>query len=72
MAFKAAGSGSVSTVRVRDSKFGPALVIECHQRSGGYILGFRVDPAEQLAAAEAHELSSEGGDWNYAPRGHII
>ena len=35
-------------VRVRDSKFGPALVIETSQRCGGYILGFRVDPAEQL------------------------
>jgi len=40
----------MAAVRVRDSKFGPALVIECQQRCGGYILGFRVDPAEQLAA----------------------
>merc|ERR1719267_98972 len=35
-------------VRVRDSKFGPALVIETSVRSGGYILGFRVDPSERL------------------------
>ena len=35
-------------VRVRDSKFGQALVIETSQRCGGYILGFRVDPIEQL------------------------
>ena len=40
----------MAAVRVRDSKFGPALVIECQQRCGGYILGFRVDPAEQLSA----------------------
>lgn len=35
-------------VRVRSSKFGPALVVETSQHSGGYILGFRVDPAERL------------------------
>jgi Bardet-Biedl syndrome 5 protein len=33
---------------VRDSKFGHALVIETSPRSGGYILGFRVDPYEKL------------------------
>ena len=33
---------------MRDSKFGPALVIETLQRSGGYILGFRIDPMEAL------------------------
>ena len=38
----------MKVVRVRDSKFGPALVVETSQRCGGYILGFRVDPAEQL------------------------
>ncbi len=36
------------SVRVRDSKFGPALVIETTGRSGGYILGFRIDPEEAL------------------------
>jgi len=40
----------MKVVRVRDSKFGPALVVETCQRCGGYILGFRVDPAEQLSA----------------------
>ena len=40
----------MKAVKLRDSKFGPALVVECMQRCGGYILGFRVDPAEQLAA----------------------
>ena len=38
----------MKAVRVRDSKFGPALVVETQQRCGGYILGFRIDPAEQL------------------------
>ncbi len=35
-------------LRVRDSKFGPALVIETTAQSGGYVLGFRVDPADSL------------------------
>ena len=38
----------MKTVKVRDSKFGQALVVETSQRCGGYILGFRVDPADQL------------------------
>lgn len=44
----------MKSIRVRDSKFGPALVIETSPRSGGYILGFRVDPAERL-----HEIFKE-------------
>lgn len=38
----------MKSIRVRDSKFGSALVIETTAKSGGYILGFRVDPADQL------------------------
>jgi len=38
----------IKTIRIRDSKFGHALVIETSRESGGYILGFRVDPAERL------------------------
>lgn len=34
--------------RVRDSRFGYALVIETSVQSGEYILGFRVDPEERL------------------------
>ncbi|KAH7700687.1 Bardet-Biedl syndrome 5-like protein [Aphelenchoides avenae] len=34
--------------RVRDSKFGYALVVETSVQSGEYILGFRVDPEEKL------------------------
>lgn len=39
----------MASIRVRESKFGPALVIETTSQSGGYILGFRVDPKEKLA-----------------------
>ena len=48
----------IKTIRVRDSKFGKALVVETVQRSGGYILGFRVDPAERLEEVyqELHSL----------------
>lgn len=38
----------MKSVSVRDSKFGQALVVHTTHRSGGYILGFRVDPAEKL------------------------
>ena len=33
---------------MRESKFGLALVIESSESSGGYVLGFRVDPIEKL------------------------
>jgi hypothetical protein len=35
-------------VRIADSKFGLALVVETSAASGGYVLGFRVDPKETL------------------------
>ena len=38
----------MKSVRVRDSKFGAALVVETSARSGAYMLGFRVDPASAL------------------------
>merc|ERR1719161_1383268 len=38
----------MKTIRIRDSKFGPAMVIETTPSSGGYILGFRADPVEHL------------------------
>ncbi|KAE8749940.1 hypothetical protein FOCC_FOCC003410 [Frankliniella occidentalis] len=37
-------------VRVRESRFGRALVVESGERAGGYVLGFRIDPPEQLLA----------------------
>jgi Bardet-Biedl syndrome 5 protein len=36
------------SVRVRESKFGLALVIDTLPQSGGYILGFKIDPKEKL------------------------
>eukprot|EP00736_Rhodelphis_marinus_P005865 Rmarinus@m.7619 len=41
----------IKAVRVRDSKFGPALVVETTARSGGYVLGFRVEPHDKLQEA---------------------
>ena len=38
----------ISSVRLKDSKFGTALVIETSELSGGYVLGFRIDPADKL------------------------
>ena len=38
----------MKVIRMRDSKFGKALVIETVARSGGYILGFRIDPIGKL------------------------
>jgi Bardet-Biedl syndrome 5 protein len=35
-------------IKVRDSKFGPAFVLETSQDAGSYVLGFRVDPLERL------------------------
>ncbi|BFY97671.1 hypothetical protein BsWGS_00711 [Bradybaena similaris] len=40
----------MKTVKIRDSKFGVALVVETTQMSGGYVLGFRIDPMEKLQA----------------------
>ncbi|KAL6727237.1 hypothetical protein Aduo_009132 [Ancylostoma duodenale] len=34
--------------RIRESKFGLALVIETTTQSGEYVLGFRIDPTERL------------------------
>lgn len=40
----------IETVEEADSKFGRVLVVEVVQSAGGFLLGFRVDPAEKLAA----------------------
>ncbi|CAM9384731.1 unnamed protein product [Phaeothamnion confervicola] len=44
-------------VRIRDSKFGKALVVEAAPKAGGYILGFRMDPLERLVKV-VHEMCS--------------
>ena len=48
----------MKSIRIRESKFGPALVIETTPRSGGYILGFRIDPQDRLRELykEIHSL----------------
>ncbi|RZB40278.1 DUF1448 domain containing protein [Asbolus verrucosus] len=38
----------INAIKVRDSKFGTALVVTSTEISGSYILGFRVDPEEKL------------------------
>jgi Bardet-Biedl syndrome 5 protein len=35
-------------IKVRDSKFGKALVIDTTEAGGNYVLGFRIDPKEKL------------------------
>ncbi|XP_010712013.1 Bardet-Biedl syndrome 5 protein isoform X5 [Meleagris gallopavo] len=44
-------SSDQRSIKVRDSKFGLALVIESSQQSGGYVLGFKIDPVEKLQEA---------------------
>jgi len=38
----------IKNISVRNSKFGQAMVIETTASSGGYILGFRIDPIDHL------------------------
>lgn len=35
-------------INIRDSKFGTALVVTSTELSGGFVLGFRLDPEEKL------------------------
>lgn len=39
---------AVFQIKIRDSKYGHALVIQTLETGGGYTLGFRVDPAVRL------------------------
>ena len=41
-------------LRIRESKYGLALVIQTAQTAGNYVLGFRIDPQEKL-----HEIHKE-------------
>ncbi|XP_031624811.1 Bardet-Biedl syndrome 5 protein homolog [Contarinia nasturtii] len=38
----------IASIKIRDSKYGHALVIQTLETGGGYTLGFRVDPAARL------------------------
>lgn len=37
----------IKDIRIRESKFGTALVVESCETCGGYVLGFRIDPKEK-------------------------
>ena len=45
-------------IKIRDSKFGVAMVLETNSQSGGYVLGFRIDPYDKLkeVVQEIHSL----------------
>lgn len=45
------------SVRIRDSKFGLAMVVETLKDIDGYVLGFRIDPHDKLKSV-VHELHS--------------
>ncbi|XP_039261838.1 BBSome complex member BBS5-like [Styela clava] len=47
----------ISNIKIRDSKFGYAMVIETSWQSGNYVLGFRIDPLEKLQQS-AKEIQS--------------
>ncbi|PSN44632.1 Bardet-Biedl syndrome 5 protein [Blattella germanica] len=47
----------INHVRIRESKFGPALVVECAELCGGYVLGFRIDPKEKLQSIHKELIS---------------
>jgi len=54
----------MKSIRIRESKFGLALVIETVAQSGGYVLGFRIDPADKLKAVtteiqRVHQIFSQ-------------
>eukprot|EP00983_Pelagomonas_calceolata_P134476 1162064-Pelagomonas_calceolata.AAC.12 len=51
----------VQHVKVRNSKFGPALVLESSQSSGAYILGFKVDPKVCVCVRARACLEGGGG-----------
>ncbi|OXA37942.1 Bardet-Biedl syndrome 5 protein homolog [Folsomia candida] len=38
----------IAEIKIRDSKFGKALVIDTTESGGSYVLGFRIDPKEKL------------------------
>eukprot|EP00518_Triparma_eleuthera_P011615 CAMPEP_0182479500 /NCGR_PEP_ID=MMETSP1319-20130603/34301_1 /TAXON_ID=172717 /ORGANISM="Bolidomonas pacifica, Strain RCC208" /LENGTH=234 /DNA_ID=CAMNT_0024680927 /DNA_START=417 /DNA_END=1118 /DNA_ORIENTATION=+ len=47
----------MKSVKIKDSKFGKALVVETQPKCGGYILGFRLHPPERLEAILKEILS---------------
>lgn len=39
----------IASIQLRESKYGTALVINCKESGGGFVLGFRIDPPERLS-----------------------
>ncbi|QDZ18984.1 Bardet-Biedl syndrome 5 protein [Chloropicon primus] len=38
----------IKNIRIKNSKFGTALVLDVYKQGGGFVLGFRLDPKEKL------------------------
>ena len=38
----------IRQIRIKNSKFGTALVLDVYRQGGGFVLGFRLDPKEKL------------------------
>jgi Bardet-Biedl syndrome 5 protein len=56
----------IVSIRMRESKYGLALVIQTAHTAGNYVLGFRIDPQERLH--EVHkEISSLYAVYSEAP-----
>lgn len=53
-------------IKIRDTKFGTVMVIETSESSGGYLLGFRIDPEEKLQST-FKEVSSLYSVYSSAP-----
>ncbi|KAL1385334.1 hypothetical protein pipiens_012965 [Culex pipiens pipiens] len=47
----------IANVRIRESKYGPALVIQTLETAGSYVLGFRIDPQDKLTDVYKELLS---------------
>lgn len=47
----------ISNIRIRESKYGPALVIQTLDTAGSYVLGFRIDPQDKLTDVYKELLS---------------
>ncbi|XP_052869232.1 Bardet-Biedl syndrome 5 protein homolog [Anopheles cruzii] len=47
----------IASVRIRESKYGPALVVQTLETGGSYVLGFRIDPPERLGDVYKELLS---------------
>ncbi|XP_033227509.1 Bardet-Biedl syndrome 5 protein homolog [Belonocnema kinseyi] len=56
----------LASVNVRKSKFGPTLVVVSNEVSGGYVLGFRIDPVEKLHLIHK-EIQALYATYNKAP-----